>query len=99
MNESQDLKPHVHVPTGSHPADDAVAPGRGEAISIWFFCGILTLVYGVVLVLTALSEHFGLFGMHNPTTVLANLHPTFWWGSFMLLFGLFYTVKFRPGKA
>jgi len=30
--------------------------------------------------------------------VLANLHPAFWWGMLMTLFGGFYTFNFRPGK-
>jgi hypothetical protein len=35
---------------------------------------------------------------HPATTVLANLHPAFWWGLLMTLFGAFYTLRFRPGK-
>ena len=89
-DETQDDKPHVHIP--SEPVLEA--PG----LSIWFFCGILMLAYGVVLVGEALLEHFQLLGQAPPSTVLANLHPTFWWGSCLFLFGAFYTVKFRPGK-
>jgi hypothetical protein len=92
MDESLDPKPHVHleqtVPTAA----------RGETLSIWFFCGILTLGYGTVLVVQALLEHFHLLGQHPPSTVLANLHPTFWWGICLFLFGAFYTIRFRPGK-
>ncbi|MDE3103557.1 MAG: hypothetical protein KGK08_00135 [Acidobacteriota bacterium] len=63
-------------------------------ISIWFFCGILMLAYGAVLVLT------GLFELHNPPpTVLAELHPTLWWGVLLSVLGGFYTIRFRPGKA
>jgi di/tricarboxylate transporter len=60
-------------------------------ISIWFFCGILMLAYGVVLVVTGITE------LHNPPpTVLAELRPTLWWGILMTVFGLFYTARFRP---
>ena len=63
-------------------------------ISIWFFCGILMLAYGVVLIATGLVE------LHNPPpTVLAELHPTLLWGLVLGIFGGFYTVNFRPGKA
>jgi hypothetical protein len=62
-------------------------------ISIWFFCGILTLVYGVVLVAQGVYD----LG-HPPATVLHELHPTLWWGALMTLAGGIYTVKFRPGK-
>ena len=90
MDETQDPKPHVtHTDT----------PARGETLSIWFFCGILTLAYGIVLLGQALLEHFRLLGQQPPTTVLANLHPTFWWGLCMFLFGAFYTIRFRPGKS
>jgi hypothetical protein len=93
MDESQDLKPHPHVNANSHPAE-ALLPVRGESLSIWFFVGILTLAYGVVLIATGIYEHFG----HQPNTILANLEPTFWWGVLMTVFGTFYTTKFRPGK-
>jgi hypothetical protein len=29
--------------------------------------------------------------------VLSNLHPTFWWGLLMTLFGSFYVIRFFPG--
>ena len=60
-------------------------------LSIWFFCGVLLLSYGVVLVIT------GLFELHNPPpTVLVELHPTLWWGTLITLIGAFYTVRFWP---
>lgn len=66
----------------------------GGEISIWFFCGILMLAYGLVLVVQGVIE----IG-HPPPTVLANLQPTLWWGVFLTLAGGFYTIRFRPGKA
>jgi hypothetical protein len=60
-------------------------------ISIWFFCGILMLAYGLVLIVTGLTE------LHNPPpTVLANLQPTLWWGVLLTVAGGFYTIRFRP---
>ena len=105
--EDDDLKPHPHIHSGPHRATE-VAPdlhgvhpdekGKTE-LSIWFFCGILTLGYGIVLIAQGGFEHFRLFGQHPPATVLARLHPTFWWGVLMFVFGAFYTLRFRPGKA
>ena len=92
MDESSDNKPHIVV----HDATPAEV--RGESLSIWFFCGILTLGYGIVLLGQAFLEHFRLLGQHPPTTILANLHPTFWWGLCLFVFGAFYTIRFRPGK-
>ena len=96
MDESMDPMPHPHVESLSKPAHDVPVDAHpSESLSIWFFCGILTLGYGIVLTLTGIYEHFG----HQPNTVLANLEPTFWWGVFMLAFGLFYTIRFRPGRS
>jgi hypothetical protein len=71
----------------------AEGTGRGEALSIWFFVGIMTLAYGLVLLPYGAYEWFG---SHEADTVLNNLHPTFWWGLIIFLFGLFYTLKYRP---
>ena len=65
---------------------------RGAKLSIWFFCGILMLADGLVLLCHGIFEHLG----HKPATVLANLQPTLWWGVLLTLFGVFYTVRFRP---
>jgi hypothetical protein len=92
MDETQDTKPHPGVGL-------PVVASRSETLSIWFFVGILTLGYGIVLVAQALLEHFRLLGQQPAHTVLANLHPTFWWGLCLFAFGAFYTVRFRPGKA
>ena len=73
----------------------AEGTGRGEALSIWFFVGIMTLAYGLVLVPVGAWEWFG---NHESQTVLNNLHPTFWWGVLLLIFGSFYTLRFRPHR-
>lgn len=88
MDESQDPKPHPHL------TQHASAAAPRQTLSIWFFCGILMLAYGVVLVVTGALEF-----NHPPPTVLASLHPTLWWGAVLSLFGLFYTLRFRPRKA
>lgn len=65
-------------------------------LSIWFFCGILMLAYGIVLVVTGVLEY------HNPPPNevllpwLQPLHPTLWWGVCMTVFGAFYSIRFRP---
>ena len=85
---------HPRVPE-EHDATSAVAPRRGKMqLSIWFFVGILCLLYGLVLLPTGIYEF-----SHPPHVVRADLHATFWWGVLMTLFGGFYTVRFRPGKA
>jgi hypothetical protein len=71
----------------------AEGTGKGEMLSIWFFVGVMTLLYGIVLLPFGAWEWLT---SHEAPTVLNNLHPTFWWGLLLTLFGLFYTIKFRP---
>lgn len=60
-------------------------------ISIWFFIGVLLVIYGV-LILGA-----GLYGLsHPPNVVHADLHAGIWWGALLLVLGSVYTVRFRP---
>jgi hypothetical protein len=64
-------------------------------ISIWFFIGVLLGVYGAMIM------GYGLFELatgHIANVVLANLHAPVWWGGLMLLLGLFYVLRFRPGR-
>lgn len=68
---------------------------HSSGISIWFFIGVLLTVYG------ALILGYGLYELatgHLAHVVLANLHAPLWWGSIMLLLGIFYSVRFRPGR-
>lgn len=67
-------------------------------LSIWFFCGILVLAYGLVLVITGLAE------LHHPPPNevllpwLQPLHPTLWWGAVMAVLGGIYTFRYWPGR-
>lgn len=64
-------------------------------ISIWFFIGVLLTVYG------AMIFGYGLFELATGQTanvVLANLHAPVWWGAVLLVLGLFYDLRFRPGR-
>jgi hypothetical protein len=62
-------------------------------IQIWFFSGILLLIYGLLILGTGLWELS--HPLPNPP-VLSSLHAPIWWGGIIALGGLFYTVKFRP---
>ncbi len=67
---------------------------RTRSISVWFFIGVLVLIYGV-LILGA-----GLYGMNDAVerVVLGRLHVDIWWGVLLILIGAFYTYAFRPNK-
>ena len=64
-------------------------------IPIWFFIGLLLLVYGSLILGAGIWEAF--IPPEHPV-VLANLHAAIWWGALMLVLGSVYVVKFRPGK-
>ena len=67
---------------------------HAKMIPIWFFIGLLLLVYGV-LILGA-----GLWDVYSPpvhAVVLNELHAGIWWGALLIGIGVVYCVKFRPG--
>ena len=64
---------------------------KHEIIPVWFFVGVLFLVYGVLIFASGLAEW-----SHPPDTVLANLHAPVWWGGLMIVLGILYCGKFRP---
>jgi hypothetical protein len=66
-----------------------------QEISIWFFCGVLLLSYGLVIFVEGIWELF--HPLANPP-VLYNLHAAIWWGAFLWISGLTYTLKFRPRR-
>jgi len=75
---------------------------RGSGIQIWFFIGVLLLIYGLMIFGYGTYEwvsvaHFG--GQYPAGVQLTSLHTPIWWGGILLLLGLLYVVKFRPGRA
>ena len=64
---------------------------KHEIIPVWFFVGVLFLVYGVLIFASGLAEW-----SHLPNTVLAEKHAPVWWGGLMIVLGILYCGKFRP---
>lgn len=64
-------------------------------IPIWFFIGALLSVYGVLI---TGSEIYHLNTAYDHNVALAELHAGVWWGLLLLALGLFYVIRFRPGK-
>jgi len=84
---------HLHSQVTSSTVAAPDKKGRMR-LSIWFFVGILCLIYGLIL------TPIGIYQLsHPPNIVLPNLHITLWWGLLMTAFGAFYTIRFRPGMA
>lgn len=62
-------------------------------IPVWFFVGVLLLIYGVLIFGSGLAE------LSNPPhVVLAELHAPLWWGALLIVIGAAYVIAFRPNK-
>lgn len=62
-------------------------------ISIWFFVGVLLLLYGILILGTGIAEWSS-----PPNVVHAELHAAVWWGILLTLMGAVYSYRFAPGK-
>jgi hypothetical protein len=68
---------------------------HSSGISIWFFVGLLLVIYG------ALIFGYGIWELatgHLAPVALAQLHAPVWWGGLQLIAGAFYCFKFAPSK-
>jgi len=62
-------------------------------VPVWFFVGVILLIYGVLILATGLYEF-----SHPPATVLAYLHPAIWWGALLTIVGGVYVYIYLPRK-
>jgi len=69
-------------------------PEGRHMLPVWFFVGIILLIYGLVILVTGVYEL-----SHPPSTVLANLHPAIWWGAVLAVLGGVYVYIFLPRKS
>ena len=67
-----------------------------ESLSIWFFVGVTLAGNGFLIVLAGL---YALISPPETRVVLYNLHADLWWGSALLIIGLFYLWRFTPRRA
>jgi hypothetical protein len=70
---------------------------HGSGIPIWFFIGVLLVAYGAMIFGYGIYEWSA--GAYPVGVQLTNLHTPVWWGGVLEALGLFYVVKFRPGRA
>ena len=68
-------------------------PEKHHIITVWFFVGVLLLIYGVLILISGLVEW-----SHPSDVVLADLHAPVWWGGLLVVLGIVYCTMFRPGK-
>jgi hypothetical protein len=57
---------------------------------------VLLVIYGAMILGYGVYEWTS--GMYAPGVQLTGLHTPVWWGSLLAALGLFYVVKFRPGR-
>ena len=66
-----------------------------KQMSIWYFIGLLILVYGVLILGAGIAEFVS--PPANPL-ILAELHAGVWWGALLVIIGGVYVYYFRPGR-
>jgi len=66
---------------------------KHHIIPVWFFVGLLLLIYGFLILISGLMEW-----SHPPNTVLSELHAPVWWGALLLVLGLIYCVTYYPKR-
>lgn len=69
---------------------------HGSGIAIWFFIGILLFIYGGMICGYGIYE--AATGNYAVGVQLTELHTPIWWGGILFLAGIFYLVRYRPGK-
>jgi hypothetical protein len=72
--------------------------GKQHIIPVWFFVGVLLLVYGVLILASGLARWSHDAAPQTDGLVLASLHAPVWWGALLIVLGGGYCVAFRPGK-
>ena len=67
-----------------------VTPHEHHMLPVWFFIGIILLLYGLMIFATGLSEY------SDPP--VANYHASVWWGILLAIVGAIFTQKHYPRK-
>ena len=67
---------------------------KHNIIPVWFFVGLLLLIYGVLILASGIYEW-----SHQSDVVLSNLHAPVWWGGLLVVLGIVYCAMFRPGRS
>jgi hypothetical protein len=68
-------------------------PKKQMPLPVWFFVGIIFVVYGVMILVTGLIEF-----SHPAHTELWQLHPAIWWGAVILAVGVFFSTRHRKRR-
>jgi hypothetical protein len=69
---------------------------KPEQVPVWFFVGVLLLVYGAIIAMVGVYHLFP--QQANPDLAMQWLHADLWWGALLTLLGGFYTARYRPRR-
>ena len=69
-------------------------PRGHHMIPVWFFVGVILLIYGLIILGTGIYEFSS-----PPPTVLASTHPAVWWGALLTVIGGIYVYLYMPKKS
>ena len=67
-----------------------------EIISIWFIIGCLLFLFGVIIFTANVVDYY--VPWSGTVTVLHEYRAGIWWGAFLILIGVVYSVAFNPWK-
>jgi hypothetical protein len=67
-----------------------------KPVPIWFFVGMLLLVYGIIITTEGVYNLFP--GHANPDLALQWLHADLWWGIVLTVLGSFYASHYFPSR-
>jgi hypothetical protein len=67
---------------------------KHHIIPVWFFVGVLLLIYGVLILVSGLAH----WSHPAQGVALANLHAPVWWGALLVVLGLIYCIKYYPDR-
>lgn len=76
------------------PAIDLEPPHHQHMLPVWFFVGVILLIYGLIILATGIYEYSS-----PPPTVLASTHPAVWWGALLTVIGGIYVYLYMPRKS
>jgi hypothetical protein len=81
------------------PDIDLEKPHDHHMIPVWFFVGVILLIYGVIIFCTGFSERSS-----PPLEALKSMphwvqHPAIWWGALLTVIGGIYVYAYMPRKS
>lgn len=73
--------------------DSHVHHEHHQMLPVWFFIGLLLLVYGLIILYVGIRDY-----NNPPMVVLAKYHASLWGGILLTLLGGGYTTRFWPRR-